>query len=433
MARWQRERRQQAVIVTVFSALLFFTLGLVAWAASDRYYTANLQPALSVDGQVMAMRDYQHELGYQYTQFYMDFGVPPGYENDAQVLQYKTSYEKVALDVLAEQQILDANARADGLAPSAAEIDARYTEEYGQFHARHILIIPVGDDKDAADREALARARAVEDELKQAPMDQALWNDVAKKESGDPGSAEAGGDLGFVGKGQFVAEFEAAVKTMQIGEISDPVKTSYGYHIIQLLERRGPDESDFVKRQESYGYTPADVKQHIRYLILKDAYEKRAQDTAVTSPTPQLHLAWINVASPQISGSDFTAFTEQVKKINDIAAALKEKDFADVAKDFSEDTATKDKGGDLGWMARGMLPTIDVEKELFALKPGDISGQHSDASDTFWYKVLERDDSRELDDTQKQKIKDNAYDHWLQQERKDHRVKYFVAGHELDA
>ena len=433
MARWQRERRQQAVIVTVFSALLFFTLGLVAWAASDRYYSANLKPALSVDGQVMAMRDFQHELGYQLTQFYIDFGVPPGYENDQQVLQYKAGYDKVALDALAEHQILDTNARADGITVSDDQIEARYTEEYGQFHARHILIIPVGDDKDAADREALARARAVEDQLKQAPMDQALWNDLAKKESGDPGSAESGGDLGFVGKGQFVTEFENAVKTMQIGEISDPVKTSYGYHIIQLLERRGPDDSDFVKRQESYGYTAADVREHVRYLILQDAYTKKAQDTAVTSPTPQVHLAWINVASPQISGSDFTGFTNQVKKINDIVAALKDKDFADVAKQFSEDTATKDKGGDLGWYAKGMLSSLDVEKEVLALKAGEISQQHSDASDTFWYKVLERNESRELDDTQKQKIKDNAYDHWLQQQRKDHGVKYFVPGHELDA
>ncbi len=434
MTRWQRERRQQTVIVTVFSALLFFTLGLVAWAASDRYYTANLTPAMSVDGRTLPMRDYRHELGYQYTQFYIDFGVPPGYENDPQVLQYKQSYERGALDALAEQQILDDRARQDGVSVTSQQIDARYAEEYGEYHARHILILPVGDDTVLADKEALAKARAVEDQLKQAPMDQALWNDLAKKYSGDPGSAQSGGDLGFVGKGQFVAPFEEAVKTMQIGQISDPVKSSYGYHVIQLLERHAPDESKFVQRERSYGYTVADVKQHVRYLILRDEYTRRAQESSVTSPTLQVHLAWIAVKSPAVSGGDITTFTNQVKKVDDIQAALAGgADFAQVAKDNSEDTATKDKGGDLGWFAKGMLPTLDIEKDVFSLEAGKVSAQHTDQTQTVWYKVLERDESRALDDTQTKTIKDRAYDYWLQQQRRVHRVKYLIPGHELDA
>ena len=70
MARWQRERRQQTLIVTVFSAILFFTLGLVAWAATSRYYSDNLKPSLTVDGRSFAMRDFKRELGYELTAFY---------------------------------------------------------------------------------------------------------------------------------------------------------------------------------------------------------------------------------------------------------------------------------------------------------------------------------------------------------------------------
>lgn len=434
MSRWQRERRQQAVIVTVFSALLFFAVGLVAWAASSRYYDANLLPAASVDGAVLPMRDYQRELGYQLTQFYLDFGVPPGYENDQQVVQYKQSYETIALDALAEQRILDARARADGITVSQQQVDTRYAEEYGEYRARQILIVPVGDDKTLADQEALARARAVRDQLVQAPMDQALWNQLAKEYSGDPGSADSGGDLGFVGKGQLVAEFENAVKGMRIGDISEPTKSQFGYHVIQLLERRAPEASTFVMRQQSYGYTVADVKRHVRYLILKDEYTKRAQDVAVTSPTPQVRLAWISVASPTVSGGDFTTFSQQVKKVNDIQAALAGgADFAQVAKDNSEDAATKDTGGELGWFAKGMLPTIAIEQDVFSLAAGKVSQQRSDQSKTFWYKVLERDESRALDPDQTTKIKDNAYNLWLQQQRRDHGVKFFVPGHELDA
>lgn len=60
--------------------------------------------------------------------------------------------------------------------------------------------------------------------------------------SEDPGSAKKGGELGFKGKGEFVPEFEAAAFNLRDGEISEVVETEYGFHIIQMIERKG----DFV-------------------------------------------------------------------------------------------------------------------------------------------------------------------------------------------
>ena len=57
--------------------------------------------------------------------------------------------------------------------------------------------------------------------------------------SEDPGSAKKGGELGFKGKGEFVPEFEAAAFNLRDGEISEVVETEYGFHIIQMIERRG--------------------------------------------------------------------------------------------------------------------------------------------------------------------------------------------------
>ncbi len=57
--------------------------------------------------------------------------------------------------------------------------------------------------------------------------------------SEDPGSAKKGGELGFLGRGELVPEFEAAAFALKDGEISEVVETEYGYHIIQLIERRG--------------------------------------------------------------------------------------------------------------------------------------------------------------------------------------------------
>lgn len=63
--------------------------------------------------------------------------------------------------------------------------------------------------------------------------------ELAKEYSEDPGSAVKGGELGFVDRGQFVPEFEAAAMKMQPGELSQPIESPFGFHLIQLIERRG--------------------------------------------------------------------------------------------------------------------------------------------------------------------------------------------------
>lgn len=63
--------------------------------------------------------------------------------------------------------------------------------------------------------------------------------ELAKQYSQDPGSKKQGGDLGWTSRGQFAPEFEASAMTMEIDELSDPVETEFGFHLIQLLDRRG--------------------------------------------------------------------------------------------------------------------------------------------------------------------------------------------------
>ena len=67
----------------------------------------------------------------------------------------------------------------------------------------------------------------------------AKFEDVAKRESADSGSGARGGDLGRGGKGRFVAPFESAAFALKVGEISQPVLTQFGYHLIRLDERKG--------------------------------------------------------------------------------------------------------------------------------------------------------------------------------------------------
>ena len=104
---------------------------------------------------------------------------------------------------------------------------AQYTTE-GRVRASHILLKTEGKE------EAAVRARA-EDLLKQA-RGGADFAALAKANSEDEGSAVNGGDLNYFGRGQMVPEFEQAAFALKPGEISDLVKTSFGFHIIKVIE-----------------------------------------------------------------------------------------------------------------------------------------------------------------------------------------------------
>ena len=104
---------------------------------------------------------------------------------------------------------------------------AQYTSE-GRVRASHILLKTEGKE------EAAVRARA-EDLLKQA-RGGADFAALAKANSEDEGSAVNGGDLNYFGRGQMVPEFEQAAFTLKPGEISELVKTSFGFHIIKVIE-----------------------------------------------------------------------------------------------------------------------------------------------------------------------------------------------------
>lgn len=83
------------------------------------------------------------------------------------------------------------------------------------------------------------RAKTTATDLLKRVMDGENFADLARKFSDDPGSGSQGGDLGWQKRGTFVPEFEAACYNLEKNQISDIIETEFGFHIIQLLERRG--------------------------------------------------------------------------------------------------------------------------------------------------------------------------------------------------
>ena len=113
-----------------------------------------------------------------------------------------------------------------------SEIQKYYDENYaGDISAKHILIKVKASDSDEglSDEEALNKANDLISKLN----DGADFSELAKENSDDTGSASNGGDLGYFNKGQMVKEFEDAAYSLGVNEYTkEPVKTTYGYHII---------------------------------------------------------------------------------------------------------------------------------------------------------------------------------------------------------
>ncbi len=102
-----------------------------------------------------------------------------------------------------------------------------------KFEIAHIYINPKSNDK--LRQKAKSFAQSLLDSLKNG----ADFEELAKNNSDDPGSAAAGGDLGFVKRGVFYPEFESAAFKLKEGQLSEVIKSPVGFHVIELLEKRG--------------------------------------------------------------------------------------------------------------------------------------------------------------------------------------------------
>ncbi len=208
---------------------------------------------------------------------------------------------------------------ADPDSVTEAELRSAYEQELARFQgeeerqASHILFELDGSDADVREQAEAVRERILAGELSFA--------DAAAEYSADPGSATAGGDLGFNGRGVFVGPFEEALFAMQEGELSEPVRTEFGYHLIQLnhirateapsFDERMPElkaelaasaaEADYVEALErlaDLSFSAADLQVPAEELGLKiqqtDAFGKSGGQTELTANAKVLRAAFSN-------------------------------------------------------------------------------------------------------------------------------------------
>ena len=151
------------------------------------------------------------------------------------------------------------------------------------------------------------------------------FEEMALQYSQDPSAKNAGGSLGFVKRGTLVTEFETVAFNLKPGEISDPVKTQFGYHIIETQEIRGD-------------------KINVRHILL----------------------------TPPITEEDESLAYKKAFTLKDSAKTVE--DFLQLVKTYSMDTETKESGGNLGWINPQTYPIPEFGMVLGQINSGECAG-----------------------------------------------------------
>jgi peptidyl-prolyl cis-trans isomerase SurA len=145
-----------------------------------------------------------------------------------------------------------------------------------QTHVRHILLKP---DASMLPSESIKQANNIYHQL-QAGKDFAL---MAKQYSLDASSAVKGGDLGWVNPGELVPEFEKTMNELPVNKVSQPIKTQFGWHLIQVIARKQKDDSEAFKKQQvrqflqqrKFAEAVQNWQQHLRTEAYVNIVEKK--------------------------------------------------------------------------------------------------------------------------------------------------------------
>ena len=199
-----------------------------------------------------------------------------------------------------------------------------YERKKEEVRASHILIKL---DKKATPLDTLAAWETAQ-KIRTDIIDGADFSELASKISDDPSAKTNGGDLGYFSAFQMVYPFEDAAFKTPVGSLSQPIRTRFGYHVLNITDKR-----------------PARGEIRTAHIMVRPADKKNQESVAKAK-----------------------------KKIDDIYTQLQNgADFTEMAQKYSEDASTSKKGGELPWFGTGKM-VEEFENTAFALgKDGDYS------------------------------------------------------------
>ena len=236
---------------------------------------------LVTDGISVGPAELQDEFRYKNEKVKLDYALIKPEDLEAKIspdeAEIRSAYEKnkakyqVPERRVVRYAVVDVNQIRQNLQVSDDMLMQQYKANIQQYqvpnrvHVEHILFMTVGKTTDAEVEEVKKKA---EDVLKQVKKG-GKFEDLAKKYSEDPGSKDKGGDLSWITQGQTVPEFEKTAFSLSPGQVSDLVKTQYGFHIIKVLEKETAHTKPFEE-----------VKDSLRAPLMLSQADKLASDTA---------------------------------------------------------------------------------------------------------------------------------------------------------
>jgi peptidyl-prolyl cis-trans isomerase D len=386
--------------------------------------------------------------------------------------------------------VIDSNKVESGITVTQDDLQSYYQQHRDayrvpeQVKVSHILIktpLP-GPDGKVDEKGAAEAQRRAEDLLKQIKSG-AKFEDQAKKYSEDPGSAKEGGSLGWIGRGQTVPEFEKAAFSLPKGQISDLIKSSYGFHIIRVDDKQDAhmkslDEvkseiepalkhqkaqqiaqrqaENLLKDARAQGLDAASAKQNVPvitsdFFARRDmlpglgpspqfmeavfaAQEKAPPDMAPTSQgtavyellaikppaTPTFEEIRSRVEDEFKTEQSRTLLTQKAQELSDRAKASH--DLKKAAKELGATMKTSDLV-----LPDGQVPDVGSmsgqASVAFTMKAGEISGPISSGSDAAVLQVVENQQPTDADFTAK---RDQIRDSLLQGKQQE-RFALFVS------
>jgi parvulin-like peptidyl-prolyl isomerase len=246
--------------------------------------------------------------------------------------------------------------------------------------------------------------------------DRFVW--LAQNFSLDTGSKDDGGDLGWFSRGMMVPEFEEAAFSTPAGVITGPVETQFGWHIIFVQE---------VSESEAEAETEAEAEETesqvwASHILVDTEEEALAIMTLLDEDTDEdTALSALDV----FIEAEVAKARAKEEEVQELLAQWREDDdpFALLAENFSEDWASKDKGGDMDWFPRGE-ETPEFEEIAFSLAVGEIS---EPISNTIGYHIIEvlGHEERELAPQILERQKTQAFDDWLEEQRQSAAIKRY--------
>lgn len=432
--RWQDELRTQQLTVIGFAVAIAIALGIFGAAAWNGYWEAHLRPVAAVAETTFTRGDLAvreeivtAETISEITELQSQMGGPRD-----QVLQQQidslsmrlNSIPTTATQSLVDGAVLTEQADDFGVAVDGEAVDAEIAERFRRperVAAQLILVDPLPEDAEAdaePTEEELAAAREEAEEARDRVEGGAVFATVATELS-DDFTAGSGGVLGWFEEDDAAyAEYFDALADAEVGDVVGPVETERGFAVLELLDRReATTEGGLGDLLESQGVADAAYRDYVREELLVEAFETYFVDEVVTESAAQRRVAEIVIqpvegevvpqerarhvlvqpdpeAESQADATDeqWDAALEEAREVQELVSDP-DADWFTIAEEYSDDTGSGSRGGDLGWSDPANSPYVtEFGAALAALEVGEVSDP---IRTEFGYHVIQKTGERE--------------------------------------